>query len=364
METKRFAVLGSGNGARAFCGQIAAKGYQVTMWEPLEATEDYLKLKDNPEMFLSGDINLGGKLSLVTMDISEAMEGADVILVVVPSFAHEPIFRKMIPNLQDGQHIVMVPGNFSGFRLKKMMKKMGVSREISISGTTSMPYACRISSYNTVSIYKKKFAMKLGTSPVSQNTEVLNILNDVFEGYVNFIAAESLLEVDLDNPNYVVHPFPVLFNFGDIEKNGSTYRHYIDGITPMISEFMERMDEERLMIGKTLGLTLQDCLSQLKMYYGENQSKNIYEFVHSPESPYFDLVGQNVKGRYLTEDVPGVVLPAKLLAEKAGVKAPIADLVVETTSFVHNVDYLSKGTTLDTLGIEDKNIEEIKALAL
>ncbi|MGD8844979.1 MAG: NAD(P)-binding domain-containing protein, partial [Desulfobacteraceae bacterium] len=118
---KRFAVLGSGNGGRAFCAQIAAKGYPVVMYEPLEATQDYLNLKANKEMYLEGDIQAGGTLDDVTMDIQAALVNADVIFVVVPSFAHRPIFEKMIPYLTDGQHIIIVPGNYGGFLLKKMM---------------------------------------------------------------------------------------------------------------------------------------------------------------------------------------------------------------------------------------------------
>ncbi len=359
----RFAVLGSGNGARAWCAQIAALNMPVVMWEPLEETEDFKKIREEKEMFLEGDMTLGGKIAGATMDIREAMEGADHILVVVPSFAHEPIFRKMIPCLADGQNIVVVPGNFAGFRLKKMMKEMGVSKKITISETASMPYACRIDTYNTVMVFKKKFRMKMGTSPVSANQEMLVVMNHIFRGYVDFIPAKNLLEVDFDNANYILHPFPVLLNYGEIEKNGKTFRHYIDGITPIISEKMELLDKERMEIGKNLGLNLMDTLSQLKMYYGQNDSKTIYEFVNSNESPYKDLVGQSVTGRYLTEDVPGVIVPVTQIAEKAGLDAPIAKLAVDLSSLLHDVDYVEKGTNLKTLGLEKLSIEEIINLA-
>ena len=71
----KFAVLGSGNGARAWCAQIAAKKLPVVMWEPLEETEDFKKIRDEKEMFLEGDMVLGGKLAGATMDIREAMDG-------------------------------------------------------------------------------------------------------------------------------------------------------------------------------------------------------------------------------------------------------------------------------------------------
>jgi opine dehydrogenase len=355
----KFAVLGSGNGARAWCAQIAAKNYPVMMWEPLEETEDFKKIRDEKEMFLEGDISLGGKIAGATTDIAEVMDKADYLLVVVPSFAHEPIFRKMIPHLKDGQNVVVVPGNFAGFRLRKLMKEMGVEKDISISETASMPYACRIDTYNTVMVYKRKLEMKMGTSPKARNEELINIMNDIFDTYVKFLPADNLLEVDFENINFTLHPFPVILNYGEIEKNGKAFRHYMDGITPMISEKMKKLDEERLEVGKTLGLNLQDVISQLKMYYGKNDANTIYEYVQSDESPYKDLVGQSVNGRYITEDVPGVIVPIMLLAERVGMKMPAAELAVKLSSFLHDVDYIKEGTTLEVLGIEDMDIDQI-----
>jgi len=188
---------------------------------------------------------------------------------------------------------------------------------------------------------------------------MLDVMNDIFEGYVEYLPAKNLLEIDFENINYTLHPFPVLLNYGEIEKNGKSYRHYMDGITPEISKKMWKMDEERLAIGKKLGVDLQDCLSQLKMYYGQNDTTTIYDFVQSEDSPYKDLVGQNIMGRYIAEDVPGVVVPIMLLAQKAGMDAPISRLVAELSSLLHDKDYINGGTTLELLGIDHKSIDEI-----
>ncbi len=361
-KTINYAVLGSGHGGRAVCGQIAEKGYPVVMYEPLEETEDYLKIKTEKEMFLDGDITAGGKLSGATMDIEEALKNTDVILIVVPSFAHDPIFKKMVPHLKDGQHIIIMPGNYGGLRLKKLMTDFGIKKEITISETVSLPYACRIAAYNTVMIYKKKSRLKIASSPSRNNSQVLNLMNDIFGGYVKFFAGENLLEVGLENPNQILHPLPVLLNYGDIERNPETFRHYMDGITPLISEKMMHMDEERLAIGRAFSLNLMSSMDQLKMYYGQNDTKTYYEYSNSPESPYQDVVGHNVRSRYLTEDVPGLNVPALQLAEKAAVETPIIELTVRLTSWLHGVDYVSTGTSLEKLGIADKKPEEIVAL--
>ena len=213
-----FTVLGSGNGGRALCALIAGKGFPVTMYEPLEESEDYKKIKTEKELFLEGNIQTGGTLKAVTMDIKEATENSDIILVAVPSFAHRPIFEKLLPHLRDGHAIVLIPGNYGGFLLKKMMEESGIRKDITVSETSTLPFACRITSYNTIRVFKKKNMMKIATSPAEKNGKVIEIMNEVFRGTTAFTRGENLLEMDLDNINQPLHPLPVLLNYGTIEK--------------------------------------------------------------------------------------------------------------------------------------------------
>jgi opine dehydrogenase len=355
----RFAVLGSGNGGRAFCAQAAAAGYPVRLFEPLEETEDIKTLKKDPVMGLEGDLNCSGTVERIALDIAEAMDGANVLLVVVPSFAHQPIFEKMIPHLVDGQHIVIFPGNFGGLRLKRMMANAGCKAKVSISETASLPYACRIKDAHTVHVYKLKKLMKVATSPCEKGTETVAILKALFAEKMDFKAAKNLLEASLENINFTLHPLPVLLNFGDIEKHSSTFRHYMDGITPLISDLQEKMDEERIALGRALGLALVSTMQQLKEYYGANDTTTIYDYVNSPETPYADLVGQKVTSRYLTEDVPGLLVPALSLAKKAGISMPIVEATVKIASVVHGTDYMARGLTLETLDLDGFTATEI-----
>ena len=359
---QKVAVLGSGNGARACSAQIAAKGYAVVMWEPLEGAKDYTRLRETKEIFLEGDINLCGNLQDVTMDIEEAVRGASVVLVVVPAFAHEPIFEKLVPHLEDDRHIVVMPGNFAAYRLKKMMSEAGCKKRITISTTETMPFACRIKTFNTVSVYKRKYAIHLAGSPSSSGMEIQETLNDAFDGNVHFLAAEHILAQDLSNANYVMHPYPVLLNYGSVEKNPETFRHYMDGITPLISEQMHYLDEERIAIGRAMGFSLKPILELMKLYYGNNDSQTLYEYVNSPETPYADLIGQNVRSRYITEDVPGVVMPVACLARAAGALSPRSDTIINLASQLHGIDYWKNGTTLESIGIANKSIDEILAI--
>jgi len=359
VKKEKIAVLGSGNGARAVCAQIGFRGYDVVMWEPLEETDDYKRLKQEKRLFLSGDIVLEGKIKEVTMDIAEAIKDAVAIFIVVPAFAHEPIFKKMISYLKSGQHIVIMPGNYGCFKLRKMLNDTGLDVDISITETASLPYACRITSYNEVRVFKKKNKLHMATSPCSYFKQMFSLLQDIFNPYVEMLECDKILNIDLSNSNFTLHPLPVLLNYGAIEQNPKTFRHYIDGITPEISKLMKKMDDERLAIGKAYGVDLLDTLEQLKIYYGWNDSTSYYEYVHSPESPYYDLIGHNIKSRYLTEDVPQVLVPAYLLAKKADLNVPVVEISIRLASYLHGVDYLKEGTTLAKLGFDKLSVEEI-----
>ena len=98
------------------------------------------------------------------------------------------------------------------------------------------------------------------------------------------------------------------------------------------------------------------------MYYGRNESRTYYEYVNSDESPYKDIVGHSVRGRYITEDVPCLLAPAAELARLAGIHAPIVELCVKLSSQLHGVDYAAQGTTLAGLGLNGKTAAEIVAM--
>ena len=225
-----------------------------------------------------------------------------------------------------------------------------------------MPYACRIKTFDTVTIHKRKFAIHLASSPVSSGAEVREIMNDAFRGYVEFLPVEHILVQDLSNANFVMHPYPVLLNYGEIEQHPTTFRHYMDGVTPLISEQMELLDRERIAIGAKLGFRLKSTLELMKLYYGDNDARTLHEYVHSPETPYADLIGQNVRSRYITEDVPGVIMPVARLARKAGIASPRSDTIVDFASQLHGADYWTQGTTLESIGIEDMSIEAILSM--
>ena len=199
---KKFAVLGCGNGGKAVAAELASNGVDVAIYEAIP-NDGFRKLQQAKKITLIGMMDLTADIAMVTDDLAQAIEGREMILVVVPSFAHESIFRQLVPLLKDGQNIVVIPGNYSTFLLKQLMKEFDNQVNVTISETVSLPYACRATDYHTVDIYKKKNYLKLGTSPAIKNQEILDSFNEALN---MFRPATNVLEVALDNPNFIVHP--------------------------------------------------------------------------------------------------------------------------------------------------------------
>lgn len=355
---EKFAVLGCGNGGKAVAAELAFNGASVSIYEAIP-NDGFRKLQETKELKLTGAMELSSKMDLVTDDLEEAIKGRKFIMVVVPSFAHEDIFRNLLPLLEDKQNIIVVPGNYSTFLFKTLIDEMKLSPEVTISETVSLPYACRATDFDTVEIYKKKNYLKMGTYPQTKSEFIITKLNEVLP---MFRPAKNVLEVALDNPNFVVHPLPTLLNIASIENNPSGWRHYIDGISPVISSAIHELDKERIEIGKAFGLNLMTTIEALKEYYGNNDSETIYEYVNSDESPYKDIYGQNVFGRYVSEDLPYLAVPAKALANIAGIDTPWIDTVIQLGSMIHHKDYKQLGYNSSKIGIEGMTVEEIKNL--
>lgn len=62
--------------------------------------------------------------AMATNSVAECVKGAKLIIVGIPSVAHEVFFKELIPCLEDGQIIHIIPDNYGSLKLRKMMREM------------------------------------------------------------------------------------------------------------------------------------------------------------------------------------------------------------------------------------------------
>lgn len=80
----------------------------------------------------------------VTNSVAEAVKGAKLIVVGIPSIAHEVFFSALIPCLEDGQIIHIIPDNYGTLKLRKMMREAGCTKKVIVGGWSSAPYGTRV----------------------------------------------------------------------------------------------------------------------------------------------------------------------------------------------------------------------------
>ena len=80
-----------------------------------------------------------------------------------------------------------------------------------------------------------------------------------------FSTAASVLELDLQNVNAVMHPAQMVCNASWIEATGGDFLVYREGSGPGTSRIIEKVDSERVALADALGvptLSLVDALGR------------------------------------------------------------------------------------------------------
>ncbi len=124
-----------------------------------------------------------------------------------------------------------------------------------------------------------KKEVSLAAIPSNKTLDVINLLKPA---YPQFIPARDVIETSINNYGAIFHPAPTLLNSGHIER-GAPFEYYTEGITPSIGAFIERMDAERMALGRLLDVDTLSAKDWLEETYGA-KGDNLYEAVQKKPS--------------------------------------------------------------------------------
>ena len=125
-----FAIMGAGNAGCAFAAHLNLLGHQTRLYdvvpEPLAAVSE-----SGNKLILEGEIPVTGEASveLVTNDLGELVDGADLILCTSPAHTHRAVALDLARHLRPGQMVMLNPGRTCG--------ALEVKEVIAASGGTS-----------------------------------------------------------------------------------------------------------------------------------------------------------------------------------------------------------------------------------
>ncbi|MDR1753313.1 MAG: NAD/NADP octopine/nopaline dehydrogenase family protein, partial [Eubacterium sp.] len=244
---KTVAVLGGGGTGCMMAADNALRGNSVRLWEDQAFfNENLSEIKESGGIEVVGNAISGfAKIPMLTSDMAQAVQDADVVLIAAMAERHKSICQKLAPLLRSGQTVCFSAGNSSSITLKKMLH---YGQDVVVGEMSGNCYPCRIVGKAKVSSafpYKPKPAAAF---PAQDNARFVSGLDGVYQ----CIAIQNVLEATLNSPNLVIHIAGSLLNAGAIDKDPE-FKLYKQGITKNTVNVMEKVEDEKIRVMKTMG---------------------------------------------------------------------------------------------------------------
>jgi len=352
-ERLKVSILGAGNGAQAMAGHLALKGFAVKLYNKFE--HEIVPMREHGGIHLEGAVEGFGQLDLISTDIAPVIEDADVIMVVVPAFAHRFMAEVCAPHLREGQIIVLNPGRTGGaLEFAHVLRQRGVRARVVVAEAQTFIYACRLSGPARVQIMGIKKEVPLAALPATDTAATLAVVTRL---YPQFVPAANVLETSLNNIGAVFHPPTMILNANRIEA-GEEFDFY-QGMTPMMVGFLEVIDSERMAVAEAYGVRVESAKDWLMRVYEGISGDTLYERIQSNRAYAGLKAPKTLNMRYLTEDVPCGLVPIVSLAEAAGVKTPASRGIVDIACGLLKRDFWAEGRTRESLGLDGLGVPEI-----
>ena len=147
-------ICGSGNGAHAFAGIASSlKGTDVRVLSLYQDEADRWSAAMQ-EKDLEVTLHKKGKEptyivskpALITKNPEDAMRDVDIVVFVLPAFAHQVFLDALKPHIKPGTIIVGLPGEPGlDFQVRHVLGDIG--RKCTIMNFESLPWACRATEF-------------------------------------------------------------------------------------------------------------------------------------------------------------------------------------------------------------------------
>lgn len=335
-------IVGGGHQGLAMAAHLSMCGLKIGLWN---RTRDNIRdIIVSNKIYCSGIYNGQALIAKASDNIDSVL--SNVIMVTTPSSAHKDIARLLAPRINDTFTVILNPGRtFGALEFKKILIENGCEVLPNIVETQTIVYTCRRMEENNVRIYAMKKNVKI-TSLNSDKETTFNILPAPIKPY--FIYVDNYFDVTLSNMGMILHCAPVLLNIGWIENSRVDFKYYYEGITPTIADLIQRMDDERIAVGKAAGVNLETITDWLKRTY-ELTGNDLYECLRN-NIFYKDIdAPKTLQHRYIEEDVPNGLCAIESMGKAYGVDVSIISMVIDLADNIMKKKYRLIGRNYNIL---------------
>src|SRR5262245_5497128 len=250
------AILGAGHGGCAAAADLTRRGFRVRLHARNAARLAPLRERGGVE---ARGVQEGFvPLSVLTTDVAEALDGTDLIMLVVPSVAHAHYTGVLAPLLRPDRPVFLNPGHTGGgLHFVHELRRAGYRDALQTCETVTLTYICRMEGPATVGIYSYVRRLRFAVLP---GRVAVPLYERVRPLYPEIVPASSVLETGLANMNAVFHPPGMLMNAGWVESTAGGFRFYREGITEAVGRVVAEVDAERVAIARALGVPARSFL--------------------------------------------------------------------------------------------------------
>jgi opine dehydrogenase len=315
------------------------------------------------------------RFNLVTSDVAECVKGCRLIIVAVPSIAHDAFFEKLVPALEDGMIIHIIPDNYGSLRLRKRMREAGCRKQVIIGGWSSAPYGARLVTEggvptSEIGLIYRAITLRGAALPATdqelflESASYLGCFDSVTRGD-GPTGGDTVLDIGFSNVNPVLHCPGTLLGVGVMENWGvifggndrKSYSIYSHAYCRSIAEVQYAFYLEEVALAEAIGVGIQrypkqNFLSRTSIlgpeYMGEDCIIPFDEPYHTAEGtgPF------DIHDRYITEDVPVGCHIYHELGRQYGVTTKVIDSMITLASVMTGRDFFATGMTLEDLDID------------
>lgn len=357
-KVQKAAVIGGGNIGTQFACICASKGYEVSMFS---SKAD--KFSKELEIVNEFDEVTHGKISLATDDLKEAISGCQIVLVTYPAFKLPELAEDMLPFIEKGMCICVIPGTGGAeFAFRKCIQAGAI-----LLGLQRVPSVARLEQYGKrVRCEGLRSELFLASIPADQAEKWSPFFEYVWD--IPCIPLPNYLNVTLTPSNPILHTTRLKTLFEDYkegvfyERNPLFYGDWSD----RSSELLLACDQELQEICRKLDKMDLSYVRSLKIHYESEtvqamtQKISTIKSLHNLTSPMIETPNgwiPDLQSRYFTADFPYGLALIEEFAKIVGIDVPN---VKDTMDWYRKVSGEMNSLKLAEFGIT--SVEDIYAL--
>ena len=364
MKVRKITVCGGGNGAQTLA-PIAARnlGCPVDIYAPFADEAERLRvgIAAHGGLEVTGAVQGKARPRRVSADPAEVIPGSNVVVLVLPAFAHESTLRQIVPFLDEGAWVGAMParGGFD-YCAAQILAERGRD-DVGLFGLQTLPWACRIHEYGrVVQVLGVKNVVDAASRPAAQIEQIAPLLERMLGLPIS--AAANMLALTLANTGQLIHPgimyglfagwdgtpfdaddVPLFYH--SLSEEGA---QMLAGLSNDVQAICARLEPAldlsavrplKAWLLRSYGNAITDP-SSLRRAFVTNQA---YAGLKAPVREVSP--GQFVPdfhARYLAEDVPFGLAVSRAIARLADVETPTMDEVIAWAGALLGKDYLGR----------------------